>query len=171
MSVILPYTHPKVDSNVISPSTSVKNLGIHFDNHLLFDTRITKITRKVFATILFINRLKAHFATPTIIIVVQSLVMRILTCGISIWGATNITQNQRIQKLQNFAAKVALGGAAKSEHAAPFLRELKWHKIKQQYEFNIASFTCRLMKEDLPSWLLPVARVGDRQSHSGVNTR
>ena len=43
----------------------------------------------------------------------------------------------RIQKLQNFAAKVALGGAAKSEHATPFLRELKWLKIKQQYKSNL----------------------------------
>ena len=32
-----------------------------------------------------------------------------------IWGSTNITQIERVQKIQNFAAKVALGIAAKSD--------------------------------------------------------
>ncbi len=37
LSLIPPNTHLMVDGNVITPSTSVKNLGIYFDNHLSFD--------------------------------------------------------------------------------------------------------------------------------------
>lgn len=42
----------------------------------------------------------------------------------------------QIQKLQNFVAKVTLSGAAKHEHATPFLRELEWLKIKEKYIFE-----------------------------------
>ncbi len=38
ISVISPNTHLMVDVSVITPSTSVKNLGIYFDNHLSIDT-------------------------------------------------------------------------------------------------------------------------------------
>ncbi len=43
----------------------------------------------------------------------------------------------QIQKLQNFAAKAALGGASKHEHATPILRELGWLKIKEKYMFEL----------------------------------
>ncbi len=122
-----------VDGNIITPSTSVKNLGIYFDNHLSFDTHITELIKKAHGIIMFINRMKDNFNKLTNIIVVQSLVMSIINHGISIWGATNITQVERVQKIQNFAAKVALGGAAQRDHVTPLLRELKWLKINNQY--------------------------------------
>ena len=134
LSLIPPDTHLMVDGNVITPSTSVKDLGIYFDNHLLFDTHITELIEKALGIIMFINRIKDNFNKSRRIIVVQSLVMSIINYGISIWRATNITQVERMQKIQNFAAKVALGGAAKSDHVTPFLWALKWMKIKHQYE-------------------------------------
>ena len=168
--MIPPDTHLKVEDNVITPSTSVQNLGIHFDNHLLFDTHITELIKKAIGIIMFINRTKDNFNKPTRIMVVQSLVLSILNYGIGIWGATNSTQVLRIQKIQNFAAKVALGGAAKSDHVTPFLKELKWLKVNQQYKFEILTLTYRLIKHDLPDWLLPLACVGDSRS-AHVNTR
>lgn len=170
LSLIPPNTHLMVDGNVITPSTSVKNLGIYFDNHLSFDTHITELIKKAHGIIMFINRMKDNFNKLTNIIVVQSLVMSIINYGISIWGATNITQVERVQKIQNFAAKVALGGAAKSDHVTPFLRELKWLKINHQYEYEIMTLTYRKINRDLPDWLLPLAYVRDSRSHH-VNTR
>ncbi len=122
LSLIPPNTHLVVDGNVITPSTSVKNLSIYFDNHLSFDTHITKLVKKItHGTIMFINRMKDHFNKLTSKTVVQSLVMSIINYGISIWGAANITQVEHIHKIQNLEAKLALGGAAKSGHATPFL--------------------------------------------------
>ena len=87
-----------------------------------------------------------------------------------IWGSTNITQIERVQKIQNFAAKVALGGAAKSDNITPFLKELKWLKVNHQYEFEILTLTYRIMNNDFPDWLLLLACVRDSRNHP-VNTR
>ena len=119
---------------------------------------------------MFINRIKDNFNKSTRIIVVQSLVLSIINYGISIWGASNITQVERVQKIQNFAAKVALGGAAKSDHATPFLRELQWLKINNQYHYEILTLAYRKIKHHLPDWLLPLVSVGGSRSHH-VNTR
>ena len=72
LSLIPPNTHLMVDGNNISPSTSVKNLGIYFDNHLLFDTHIKyKFNKKIHGIIMFVNRMQDNFDKPTRKIVVQ----------------------------------------------------------------------------------------------------
>ncbi len=119
---------------------------------------------------MYINRIKANFDKPTTIIVVQALVMSIVNYGITIWGADNTTQTERVQKVQNFAAKVALGGAAKRDHVTPFLRELKWLKVNHMYEYELLTITYRKTRHDLPDWLLPLCSVRDSRSQN-VNTR
>ncbi len=69
---------------------------------------------------MFINRIKENFSKKTRTTSVRSLVLSIINYGIKIWGTANKTNMQKIQKLQNFAAKVALGGGAKRNHVMPF---------------------------------------------------
>ena len=111
-----------------------------------------------------------YFNNNTRITVIQSLVLSIINYGISIWGTTNSTQIERVQKLQNFAAKVALGGASKSEHVTPFLKELRWLKINQIHKYEIATTVYNLVNKKFPNWLFPLPTVSDINAHS-VNTR
>ena len=46
LSQIPPYTHIHVNWNQIVPCKSLKNLGIHFDNHLQCDAHINELSRK-----------------------------------------------------------------------------------------------------------------------------
>ena len=129
-------TRIQVDGTNIVPSNSLKNLGIHFDNYMQFDTHISEMSKKIFGTIMYINRIKDNFNKSTRITVINSLVLSIINYGLNIWGTTNLTQLQRVQKLQNFAAKVALGGA-KYDHVTPYLRELEWLYINQKYKLYL----------------------------------
>ncbi len=136
MSQILPNTTLHVDGATIVPSSSLKNLGIYFDQTMSFDSHVNKISGKIFSTILYINRIKNNFSKTTRKTVIQSLVLNIINYGIKVWGTTNKTHIYQIQRLQKFAAKVAPGGASKHEHATPFLRELGWLQIKEKYMFE-----------------------------------
>ena len=53
---------------------------------------------------------------------VQSLVSSLTNYGISIWAATNSTQIKHTKNIQNFAVKMALGGAAKGDYVTPFFK-------------------------------------------------
>ena len=75
-----------------------------------------------------------------------------------------------MQKLQNFAAKVALGGAAKSDHVTPFLKELGWLKINQKYKLEIATIIHNLINKKTRDWLFPLPTVSDIHAQN-VNTR
>ncbi len=50
----------RVDDAVIQPSQHVKNLGLYFDQHMVFEKHISEITRKTFGTLIYVNRLKRY---------------------------------------------------------------------------------------------------------------
>ncbi len=106
---------------------------------MTFESHFNKISRKMFSTIIYINTVKDNFSKSAGVVVIQSLVLSIIDYGIKVRDTTNNTLMHQIQKLQNFAAKAAVGGAAKHEHGAPFLRELGWLKIKQKHMFEMGT--------------------------------
>ena len=85
---------------------------------------------------MFIRRISDNFDKSTRIIVVQTFVFSLMNYCISIWDSTNVTLLHRVQKLKNFASKVALGGASKHEHVTPIIKELQWMTIKDKFVFE-----------------------------------
>ena len=69
--------------------------------------------------------------------VIELLVLSIINYDLKIWGTTSLTQINRVQKAQNFVAKVAVGGVTKYDHVTPCIQELVWLKIKQKYMFDL----------------------------------
>ncbi len=131
---------------------TLKNLGMHFDAHMTFDTHVSYISRKVFDTTVYINRIKDNFNRTARITLIQSLVLSIMNYGIKTWGAANTTNINRVKKLQNFAAKVVLGGGARSDHAAPYIKKLAWLKSRQRYDLRF--FIYYTIKGNVPSHVL-----------------
>ena len=134
---------------------------------MLFDKHVSYISKKCFGTLLFLNRIKENFDKTTRIILIQSLVLSIINYGLKVWGNTATCHIHQAQKIQNFAAKVALGGN-KFDYATPYLRELKWLKICDMYKYELGITMYKIMTNRLPSWLFSFPRV--RETHE-VNTR
>ncbi len=59
----------------ISPTHTVKNLGLYLDGYMLFDHRVNEITKKVIGTLAYISRVSGQFDKSSRIIVVQALVL------------------------------------------------------------------------------------------------
>jgi len=125
------------NGNSITPSTVVKNLGVYFDQYMLFNSHIDEMHKKVIGTLLYLNRIGQWFETATRTMVVQSLVLSIINYCSRIWGTTNKTQIERVQKLQNFAAKVAYGGLKKYDHVSPAFNQLEWLRVDNRYSYDM----------------------------------
>lgn len=125
-----------------------------------------------YCTLIFISRIKESLSKNAGTIAIQSLVLSRINYGIKTWGSTSATQRQRVQKMQNFAAKVTLGGGKKHDHVTPFLRELGWLKIEYRYKYELASFVYSSVKAMLPHYLFPMPTIRDicclptRQQHN-----
>ena len=147
----------------ITPSLTVKNLGIYMDQYMLYDHHISVISRKANGILLFLNRIQDKFDRVSRVIIVQSLALSILNYCCKVWGTTTGEQLDRVQKIQNFAAKVAYGGARKYDHVTPILKELQWMDVKSKITFDICTFTYKVINHMLPDWLFKFPTVGDIQ--------
>ena len=148
----------------IEKSVKVKNLGVYFDQYMLFDGHIDEVCRKVNGTLIYLNRIKDRFDSEMRGMVVQSLAVSILNYCLKIWGSTSKQQLQRIQRLQNFAAKVIDGKAKKYDHATPILNSLQWLTIKQKIDFDLCVLIFKILYNLIPPWLFNLIRVGDRRN-------
>ncbi len=124
------------------------------DRYLTFETHISEISKKVMGMLIYVNRIGSYL-DKTRIIVIQSLVMSHIKYCFSIWGTTNSALINKIQKLQNFAARVAVGGLKKYDHVSPAFRKLNWLKVRQLHTFYLATAMFKAISNVYPIWLFP----------------
>ena len=110
--------------------------------------------------LMFINRIKNTIAKDTRALVVTSLALSILNYCFIIWGSCSKTQMNRVQKLQNFAAKVASGKGRKFDRATPFIQEQGWLKMKEKYQHDVCVFMRKILCGKVPEWVVSLSTVG-----------
>ena len=147
------------DGKLISPSSTVKNLGVVFDNYMTFDKHIDDVRRKTIVSLILLNNIKNKVDKDTRVMLVQSLALSKVDYCFKIWGCTGKSQIQRIQKLQNFAAKVAIGNVKKYDHASPCIYELKWLKIEEKYIYELCVFMYKRVNKLISEMLIPLTPV------------
>ena len=135
---------------------------------MTFESHIDELHKKVMGTLIYLNRLKDSFEPETRVIVVQSLVLSLINYCFTVWGSTSSIHIKRVQKLQNFAARVALGNVRKYEHISPFLLQMGWLKMKEKFSYNVCVFMFKILRNIFPGWLYHFNTVDSR---TRINTR
>ena len=83
------------------------------------------------------------FDRSTLITIINSLVFSKLFYCPSMWSSTTKNNIGRLQKVQNFVARIVTG-ARKYEHITPMLKELHWLPVAKQLEVRdiLMAFKC-----------------------------
>ena len=131
------------------------------DNTMSFNAHIEETCKKVTGILMFINRLKDYFDVDTRTKVVQSLALSKLYYCLTVWGNTHDTHLEKAQKIQNFAARIAMGGIGKFDHISPTLRQLQWLKVKDKYMHDLSILVYKIINNLVPGWLITLPTVGE----------
>ncbi len=158
----------RVDDALIQSSQNVKNLGLYFDQYMVFDKHISELSWKTFGTLMYVNHIKEVFDKEIRTAVIQTLVLNTIYYSIAVWGTTNKTQMKRVQKLQNFCAKVAVGRKSKQDCAFPILDELKWLNVSKKCSYEQCIMTYKALMQLYPDWLFSFPTV---RNINATNTR
>ena len=110
-------------------------------------------------TLIYLNRVKYLFEPKTRIIVVQSSALSLINYCFVVWGSTSNFHLSRVQKLVNFAARVAIGTVRKYEHISPFLEELGWLRVKDKYKYDVCILVFKVLRSLLPNCLYDFSNV------------
>ena len=90
----------------VSQVTTAKSFGVTIDKNLDWSSHIDKLTKKVASGIGAIKRIRHLVPQATLHVIYQALIQpHFYYCNI-VWGNCGITLLNKVQKLQNWAARV-----------------------------------------------------------------
>ena len=154
----------------IKQSEKVKNLGVYMDSCLTFNYHIDELLKKVTGTLIFLNRVWDRFQPECRVMAVQALILSVLNYCLPVWGSTSKTQINRVQKVLNFAARIAIGGVRKYDHVSPIFEKLKWLKIKTRFTYSICLLIFKSINNIIPEWVFSLSTIRENRENR-VNTR
>ena len=149
----------------ILPSRFAKDLGVIVDSRLSVDEHVTEVVSKCTGSLCQINRVKHLFDRSTLITIINSLVFSKLFYCSSMWSSTTKKNIARLQKVQNFSARIVTG-AGKYEHITPMSKELHWLPVAKQLEVRDILMAFKCIKG-----LVPPSLCNKFSTRSQVHTR
>ena len=152
----------------IAPTASARDLGVQVDATLSYNEHVTNITSTCMASLCQINRIKHLLDSRTLENVITSLVFSKLYFCSTVWANTSKTNVRKLQKIQNFAARI-LTGTRKYEHITPVLNNLRWLSVPAMLALYDAILTFKCLRGLAPNYLS--SRFNTRASVHGRNTR
>ena len=137
----------------LTPSNSVRNLGVIFDSNLDFKSHISSICRASFFQIRQLRQIHSSLDRNSATILANSLVHSKLDyCNSLLYGLPDASII-RLQRVQNSLARVVCKSSKRSAHSITLLKTLHWLPIPQRIKYKIALLTYKLLHSGKPSYL------------------
>ena len=140
-------------SNIITPSASVRNLGIVFDSDLSFSQHISSVCRSAFFLVRRLRQIRSCLDRNSAILLANSLVSSKIDFCNSLFYNLPKSSISRLQLIQNSLARVIYPSTRRSDHISPVLRDLHWLPVKERIIFKIAVLTFKSLHGLAPPYL------------------
>ena len=144
LSTLRNHPKPQINGTPIDEVTSAKSLGVLIDSNLSWDEHINKITKKIAQGIGAIKRVRDFLPRTTLHTIYNALVQPHFDYCNVVWGNCGATLHDKLQKLQNRAARV-LTYSTYDISSSILLKQLGWSDLNHQQEKARATmvFKCR----------------------------
>ena len=150
--------HVKVGDVLVKFSESAKNLGFHLDNKIAMNVHITNISKAIYLEIRKLKHISKFVDESSLKTLASSYILsRFDYCNALFKGMPKY-QFEKLQKLQNFAAKVILRKSM-YDHVTPCLIELHWLPINFRVDYKIALLAFKCLNGLAPKYLSDLIEV------------
>ena len=127
-----------VGDSHVTPSTSVRNLGVTFENELNMDKHITNVCRQSMAVIRQIGKIRKFITNPiTETLVSQLVTSRLDYCNSLLFGVP-ASQLDRLQRIHNLCSRIVLK-LPRRESVTSALHQLHWLPISRRIIYKQAT--------------------------------
>ena len=132
----LALTHLQVGEEKICPSESVRNLGVHFDQHARMHVHMKKVCQTSLYHLRNISKIRKYLSQETTEILIHAYITSKLdNCNSLLYGLPTYMIN-KLQIIQNAAARI-LTFTKKTNHITPILCKLHWLPVQYRIVFKI----------------------------------
>jgi len=140
----------RVGTDCVTPTTSVRDLGIYVDSDVSMRTHVSR--SGCFAVLRQLRSILRSTSPAVLLSLVVSLVLSRLDYGNTKLAALPGYQLDRLQSVINAAAR-RFCSARKYEHITPLLRDLHWLRVSERIEFKLSVLVFRCLHGTAPPYL------------------
>ena len=144
--------HFSMDDVQIKPASSVRNIGIIFDSIMSMEDQVTAICKATHYHLRNIGRIRKCITYEACDKLIHALVTSRLDCGNGNLYGLPISQNYRLQRILNIAARI-LTLSRPSCSITPILIELHWLPIEKRIEYKILLTTFKATHNLAPQYI------------------
>ena len=131
---------------------AAKDLGVIVDKYLNYNEHVTKTVSNCFFKLSRINRIKHLLDTKTLILLINSFIFSKPFYCSTVWSNTTKTNKNKLQLVQNYAARVVLG-LRKYDHISEGLKSLKWLNMQEKLYLNDCIMMHKCIYGDTPRYI------------------
>ncbi len=148
----------QLGTSIITPSTSVRNLGVIFDDQLTFKEQIAKTARSCRFALHNIRKIRPFLTEHAAQLLVQALVVsRLDYCNALLAGLPSNTIKP-LQMIQNAAARLVFN-EPKRTHVTPLFISLHWLPVAARIKFKTLMLAYRTTTGSAPSYFHSLLRI------------
>ena len=141
------------------PSDSCLNLGVILDSDLSLKKHISFICQTLYYQIRQLRQICSCLDIRSAKLLANSLSSsRFDFCNSLLYGLPD-SSISRLQRVQNYLARVVLPFTKRFDHITTALRMLHWLPIQQRILFKIAAITYKILKSKQPSYLFELLQL------------
>ena len=142
----------KLLDNDITPSDSVRNLGVIFDSDFSFHKHVSEICKSCFYHIRDLRRIRRHIPISTAKTISNALISSRLDYCNSLLNNIAKQDLSKRQRMQNCLARVVLR-APRFSPSLPLLKQLHWLPVNYRIQFKLSTLTYRALAIHQPPYL------------------
>ena len=142
----------KIDDHCLERVKTYKYLGIDLDENLSWDSHIDNIVKKVSTGLGAIRRVRNLVPRETLIMIYKALIQPYFDYCSSVWGSIRVCQSERLQKLQNRAARLIIFSDL-NIRSTTLLRDLGWDSLERRRSQQLAIILFKILHNLVPTRL------------------
>ncbi|CAM4606685.1 unnamed protein product [Leuciscus chuanchicus] len=148
----------QLESSLITPSRSVRNLGVTFDDQLTFTDHISKTARSCRFALHNIRKIRPFLTEHATQLIVQALVISRLDYCNALLAGLPACATKPLQMIQNAAARLVFN-EPKRAHVTPLFTSLHWLPLAARIKFKALTLAYRSITGSAPSYFHSLLRV------------
>ena len=141
-----------IDNIPIKQVSTTKSLGILIDNNMAWHSHIDKLSKKIASGIGAIKRIRPFVSPEILHYIYNALVQPHFDYCSIVWGNCGKTLSERLQKLQNRAARI-LTSSSYDADARYLLQQLGWKDLITQRQIQVALMVFKALNDLAPDYL------------------
>lgn len=136
----------------VPPSAAVKTLGVTLDEHLSMEQHVNNVCKAAYYHLHLISKIRRYLTFAAAKSLVISTILSRLDFANGILIGLPLTQIQKLQRVQNAAARV-VARCDRRASVTPILRRLHWLPVQRRIEFKVLTFAHKCVHGTAPAYL------------------